>query len=99
MITVIGTATATPDGLTLVLDESLTHVARSRSEDGCIDHTVSIDQENPHLLRFVEYWRDEAALLAHFAVPASRAFIAAITPHLAEPPKMDVYRSEKIELT
>jgi len=47
MITVIGTATATPDGLALVLDESLNHVARSRAEDGSIDQTLSLDQETP----------------------------------------------------
>ena len=98
MILVIGTAKAKPGSLDFILAESLTHVARSRAENGCIDHTVSIDQESPDLLRFVEYWRDEAALLAHFAEPESRKFIAAITPHLAQPPKMDVYRADKVKL-
>lgn len=99
MIVVVGIAKVKPGNLDLVLKESLEHVARSRAEDGCIDHTVSRDQEDSNLLRFVEYWRDEAALLAHFAVPASQEFIAAITPYLAAPPEMDILSAEKVKLT
>jgi quinol monooxygenase YgiN len=99
MIVVIGTAKVKPGDLDTVLKESLEHVARSRAEDGCIAHTVARDQEDSNLLRFVEYWRDEAALLAHFAVPASREFIATVTPHLTAPPEMEIFDADKIKLT
>ncbi len=98
MIIVIGTALTKPDTAGEALALSLEHVARSRAEDGCIDHTVSLDQENDRLLRFVEYWRDEAALLAHFAVPASRAFIGAITPLLAAAPDMKIFNADETSL-
>ncbi len=98
MIIVIGKATAKIGCESEVLENSLTHVARSRGEDGCIDHTVSIDQENPQLFRFVEYWRDQDALLAHFAVPESRQFVASLTPLLAAAPDIQIYNSETIDL-
>ncbi len=98
MIIVVGKATAKPGCEAEVLAHSLTHVARSREEDGCIDHTVSVDQEDHQLFRFIEYWRDSDALLAHFAVPESRQFIASLRPLLAEAPDMQLYDSERIDL-
>ena len=97
MVIVIGKAVAKFGCETEVLAHSLAHVARSRGEDGCIDHTVSIDQENQQLFRFVEYWRDKEALLAHFAVAESRLFVASLMPLLAAAPDMQIYNSEKIE--
>ncbi len=98
MIIVIGTALARPETSATVLGLSLAHCTRSRDEDGCIDHTVSADQETSDLFRFVEYWRDEEALKAHFAVPGSRKFVAAIAPLLARPPEIAIYRSEEVNL-
>ncbi len=98
MIIVIGKAVAKAGCEAEVLEHSLAHVARSRAEDGCIDHTVSVDQENRQLFRFVEYWRDQDALLAHFAVPESRQFVASLTPLLAAAPDMRLYHAETIEV-
>jgi len=98
MIIVIGKAIAKTGCEAEVLEHSLAHVVRSRAEDGCIDHTVSVDQENRQLFRFVEYWRDQDALLTHFAVPESRQFIASLTPLLAAAPDMRLYNAETIEV-
>lgn len=98
MIIVIGKAIAKPGCEAEVLGHSLAHVARSRGEDGCIDHTVSVDQENPRLFRFVEYWRDRNALRAHFAVPESRVFVASLIPLLSEAPDMQIYDLARIAL-
>lgn len=98
MIIVIGTAQTTPESAAKALELSRAHCARSRREPGCIDHTVAMDQERPGLLRFVELWRDEAALKAHFAVPASQDFIAAISPLLAHPPRMSIYESAETNI-
>ena len=57
-----------------MLAACLEHCRRSRSEPGCIAHNVHVDCEDPCRLVFLEFWNDEAALRAHFQVPASRAF-------------------------
>ena len=60
-----------------VVDEverlALEHVHRSRSEDGCLLHSVHRDVEDPLRFVFVEHWSSVEALRAHFAVPASGA--------------------------
>ncbi len=80
MILVTGSVTAREESLNEVRQLSLEHVHRSRNEPGCLSHAVHIDCENPLRLVFVEQWTDRAALLAHFAVPASRDFVRALQP-------------------
>src|SRR5229473_1368010 len=75
MIMVTGSVTARQDAFEDVRRLSLEHVQRSRTEPGCISHAVHVDCENPLRLVFFEQWADRAALLAHFAVPASRDFV------------------------
>ena len=53
---------------------SLTHVQRSRLEDGCLMFSVNMDAENPNRLVFLEEWRDMTALHAHFKVPECKQF-------------------------
>jgi quinol monooxygenase YgiN len=81
MILVTGSVTAREESLDEVRQLSLEHVQRSRDEPGCISHAVHIDCENPLRLVFVEQWTDKAALLAHFAVAASRPGAAAAGRH------------------
>lgn len=78
MIIVTGSVTARPDAVEAALAAARAHVARSRTEDGCLHHSVHVDADNPLRLFFYEEWRDRAALQAHFAVPASAAFVAAL---------------------
>jgi quinol monooxygenase YgiN len=78
MIVVTGSVTARKDSLDEVARLSLAHVHRSRKEPGCISHAVHVDCEEPLRLVFFEQWADRAALLAHFAVPASRQFVSAL---------------------
>ena len=80
MIVVTGSVTAREDSFGDVKKLSLEHVHRSRKEPGCISHAVHVDCENPLRLVFIEQWADRAALLAHFAVPASREFVRALQP-------------------
>ena len=70
---------------------SLEHVARSRAEPGCLEHGVAIDANDGLRLVFFERWADRAALLAHFRVPASRAFAAEVARLAAHPPELRVY--------
>jgi quinol monooxygenase YgiN len=53
------------------------HVAASRLESGCLSHRYFEDPENPRTLVFLEYWKDQAAIDAHFAQPYSLEFAKA----------------------
>ena len=97
MILVTGSVTAREESLNQVLKLSLEHVERSRNEPGCISHAVHIDCENPLRLVFVEQWADRAALLAHFAVPASRDFVRALQPLAATATTLEIFEAAKLE--
>ncbi len=91
MVIVLGSATGTPDSIDALIEHSLEHVRRSRTEPGCIAHAVHRDVEDPLRLVFVEQWADRASLHAHFEVPESGAFVAAISALTAEPPTIQIH--------
>jgi quinol monooxygenase YgiN len=97
MIVVTGSVTAREDSFDQVQQLSLEHVRRSRQEPGCISHAVHVDCENPLRLVFIEQWADRAALLAHFAVPASRDFVRALQPLAASATTLELYDATKLE--
>src|ERR1700716_2268297 len=97
MIVVTGSVTAREDSLDEIKTLSLEHVHRSRKEPGCISHAVHVDCENPLRLVFIEQWADRAALLAHFAVPASRDFVRALQPLAAAASTIELYDATKLE--
>lgn len=97
MILVTGSVTARPETFDEILTLSLAHVRRSRTEPGCISHAVHIDSENPLRLVFLERWADRAALLAHFAVPASREVVKTLQSLAAEATQIDIYDATRIE--
>ena len=97
MILVTGSVTAREESLNEVRQLSLEHVHRSRNEPGCLSHAVHIDCENPLRLVFVEQWTDRAALLAHFAVPASRDFVRALQPLAATATALEIYDAARLE--
>jgi len=72
-------------------------VHRSREEAGCISHAVHIDCEDPLRLVFIEQWADRTALLAHFAVPASRDFVRALQSLVTTSPTLEIYDATKLE--
>lgn len=98
MILVTGHVVARAETFEEVRRLSLEHVHRSRAEPGCISHDVHVDCENALKLVFVERWADAAALKAHFAVPASGAFVRAISALAAEKVGMDIYEAAKMAL-
>jgi len=97
MIVVTGSVTAREDSLDEIKTLSLEHVQRSRKEPGCISHAVHVDCENPLRLVFIEQWADRAALLAHFAVPASRDFVRALQPLAAVSTTIEIYDATRLE--
>ena len=97
MILVTGSVTARPETIDEVRRISLAHVHRSRTEPGCISHAVHVDCENPLKLVFVEQWAGGAALLAHFAVPASRDFVRALHSLAAASTTIEIYDATKVD--
>jgi quinol monooxygenase YgiN len=97
MIVVTGSVTARPESFDEVRKLSLEHVHRSRAEPGCVSHAVHVDCENPLRLVFFEQWADRNALLAHFAVPASRDFVRALQSLASEATTIQLYDSTRLE--
>ncbi len=95
MIIVLGSVVVQQGHLAQALALSLEHVARSRTEPGCVAHGVHQDAENPLRLVFVEEWSDADALGLHFKLPASRAFVKALTPLASAAPQMAVYQAQR----
>lgn len=96
MIIVTGSVTAKPGSFEALLEASLAHVHRSRTEDGCISHAVRIDSEEPMKLVFFEEWRDVAALHAHFATPGVQELLAAFREHSSTSEKITAYEATKL---
>jgi len=96
MILVTGSILAREEAFDDVLRLSLEHVERSRKEPGCISHAVHVDCQNPLRLFFFEQWADEAALRAHFAVPASREFVKSLRDRIMETSGTEIYRAEPV---
>lgn len=98
MIIVTGAVHATEDSIGKLLAASIEHCERSRGEPGCIAHNVHVDCEDNLRLVFLEFWRDEAAIRAHFELPASKAFGAFVRANAAEPPEISVFNTERVEV-
>ena len=97
MIVVTGSVTARKDTFDEVCRLSLAHVHRSRTEPGCISHAVHVDCEDPLKLVFFEQWADRAALLTHFAVPASRDFVRQLQSLAAAATTIQIYDATKVD--
>jgi len=78
MLIVTGSVTARPETFEALRRAALEHVARSRTEPGCLTHGAFVDAEEPLRLFFYEEWADRAALDVHFAQAGSLAFMAAV---------------------
>jgi quinol monooxygenase YgiN len=93
MIIVTGSVTARPDSFDALRQASIDHVHRSRTEPGCISHSVQVDCENPLRLFFFERWSDMESLKAHFVQPGSVEFIAAVRSLAAASESISMYEA------
>jgi quinol monooxygenase YgiN len=96
MILVTGSVVAKAETFDEVRRLCLEHVERSRKEPGCISHAVHVDCENPLRLFFFERWSDEAALRAHFVVPASRQFVQTLKAQIVTTTGTEIYRADPV---
>ena len=99
MIIVTGSVVAKAGMVDQLMAECLTHTRRSRTEPGCVSHAVHIDAENADRLVFFEEWQDMPALLAHFKVPASGAFVATVRSMAATAPTMTIYDANALPMS
>jgi quinol monooxygenase YgiN len=96
MIIVTGTLHARPDTVAELLALSREHVARSRTEPGCLEHGVAVDADDPLRLVFFERWADRAAIGAHLALPASRGFGKAVLALVDQPPTLSMFDAAEV---
>ena len=93
---VTGSVTARSDTFDELRALCLEHTQRSRLEPGCLSHAVHVDAEDPLRLFFFETWQDRAAVAAHFAVPASGAFVRAAAALAASQTRVQLYEAEVV---
>ncbi len=98
MLIVTGSIRARREHLERVLELSLAHVHRSRQERGCLLHSVHRDAEDPTRLVFLEHWADADALRAHFAVPASIAFVQEAAALAVGAPELSIYEARPVSV-
>jgi quinol monooxygenase YgiN len=77
-----------------VLELGIEHTRRSRGEPGCLSHDVYANAEEPMRIFFFETWADREAVAAHFAVPASLAFVKAAGELAEGAPSIQIYDAE-----
>jgi quinol monooxygenase YgiN len=98
VLIVTGSVQARPDSIDQVLALSIAHVRRSRQERGCLAHAVHRDCEDALRLVFIEHWTDADALMAHFRVPESGAFVQELSALAASPPELSIYEAHALSL-
>jgi quinol monooxygenase YgiN len=87
MIIILANVQVAPNRMQEALAISKQHVARSRTEPGCISHSVYEDKDKENHLVFVEEWESDEALQRHFAVPETGQFANALGAMAAVRPK------------
>ncbi|MBL9070100.1 MAG: antibiotic biosynthesis monooxygenase [Sphingopyxis sp.] len=96
MILITGHVIMTPEHREHAIALGAEHSARSRAEAGCLAHNCHVDVEDPLRLVFVEEWESVDAVRAHFAVPASGAFVAEMRALSPEPPVIRIFAAEDV---
>jgi quinol monooxygenase YgiN len=94
VVIVTGSITAREEHVDEIERLSLEHVRRSRTEPGCLLHSVHRDVEDPLRFVFLEHWADQESLRRHFEVPASGRFVETAAALAAEPPSISVFAAE-----
>lgn len=96
MIVVTGDIVASAGQFDALFAETRAHSARSRTEPGCLSHDCFRDPDNPDRIVFLERWRDEAALKAHFRTPGITQLVAAFGNYADKRGTMQVYAASEV---
>lgn len=98
MIVITGSVMTNAENRANIEAQCIAHSQRSRSEPGCIAHNVHEDCENRDRLVFLEVWADGDAVKAHFALPASVAFVNELRARCTEPPGISIYSANELPM-
>ena len=96
MIIITGSIRMKPEHRDKAIRLAIEHSTRSRAEPGCLAHNCHIDAEDAARLVFVEEWADIAAVQAHFAAPASGAFVREMAAMGEGKPEMRILGAEEV---
>ncbi len=86
MIVVTGRVQIPAEHRDRFLEIATTMCRASRADDGCVGYRVYEDAEQPGRYVFIEEWRDDDALQAHFRQAHTGAFMGELPGLLGEPP-------------
>ncbi|MBI1393642.1 MAG: antibiotic biosynthesis monooxygenase [Alphaproteobacteria bacterium] len=84
MIIVTGHAKMKPGALAALRPAMEAMILASRAEEGCLGYSYGVDTLDEDRMLVLEYWRDMAALEAHFAAPHMADWRAALAGHVVE---------------
>jgi len=94
VLIVTGSAVIRPEGLDEAIELALAHVHRSRTEQGCLLHSVHRDVEEPNRLVFLERWLDRASFERHVLLPSSAQLVEALGRLAVDAPELHVYDTD-----
>jgi quinol monooxygenase YgiN len=75
MIIVMGYITLHPSDVPHFTADMQPFAATTRAEDGCLFFSATVEDAAAGRILVAERWRDQQALTAHLAAPATEAFV------------------------
>lgn len=78
MIIIAGTITIDPAKVDTAMAAAQKVMAGTRTEEGNLEYTFTVDAVTPGVLRVFELWEDQGAIDAHFATPHMAEFMGAM---------------------
>lgn len=75
MIIVMGYITLHPSDVPGFIADMQHFAATTKAEDGCLFFSATVEAAAAGRILVAERWRDQAALTAHLAAPATEAFV------------------------
>src|SRR6185295_10251126 len=91
MILITGTVVVTPENRAAFCAVADAHVAKSRAEPGCVSYHVCEDVMAPGAFVFVEKWRDQEAVAAHFAKDYSHYLVQEMRRLATNDPQIEIH--------
>ncbi len=86
MIVVTGRVQIPEENRERFLEIATTMCSASRGDDGCLGYRFYEDAEQPGRFVFIEEWRDDDTLQAHFRRSHTSEFMGELPGLLGEPP-------------
>ncbi|MDZ7833539.1 MAG: putative quinol monooxygenase [Desulfobacterales bacterium] len=90
MIAVIAKLPVIPEKREAALAAAKELMAGVADEEGTINYSLNIDEQDPDTFIFIERYQDMAALTAHSATPHFKAFMERAAEFAAEAPEIRV---------